>query len=42
LTIESYLLNSIFTHRSARYALEGVLNGFVLPNDDGAALELTA
>ena len=28
LTIESYLLNSIFTHRSARYALEGVLNGF--------------
>ena len=28
LTIESYLLNSIFTHRSARYALEGVLQGF--------------
>jgi prepilin-type N-terminal cleavage/methylation domain-containing protein/prepilin-type processing-associated H-X9-DG protein len=28
LTIESYLLNSIFTHRSARYALEGVLRGF--------------
>ena len=28
LTIESYLLNSIFTHRSARYALEGVLPGF--------------
>lgn len=28
LTIESYLLNSIFTHRSARYALEGVLDGF--------------
>ncbi|MDB6037154.1 MAG: prepilin-type N-terminal cleavage/methylation domain [Verrucomicrobiales bacterium] len=28
LTIESYLLNSIFTHRSARYALEGVLKGF--------------
>jgi prepilin-type N-terminal cleavage/methylation domain-containing protein/prepilin-type processing-associated H-X9-DG protein len=28
LTVESYLLNSIFTHRSARYALEGVLNGF--------------
>src|SRR5437016_2654733 len=27
LTIESYLLNSIFTHKSARYALEGVLNG---------------
>jgi prepilin-type N-terminal cleavage/methylation domain-containing protein/prepilin-type processing-associated H-X9-DG protein len=28
LTLESYLLNSIFTHRSARYALEGVLSGF--------------
>jgi prepilin-type processing-associated H-X9-DG protein len=28
LTIESYLLNSIYTHKSARYALEGVLNGF--------------
>jgi prepilin-type N-terminal cleavage/methylation domain-containing protein/prepilin-type processing-associated H-X9-DG protein len=28
LTLESYLLNSIFTHRSARYALEGVLPGF--------------
>jgi prepilin-type N-terminal cleavage/methylation domain-containing protein/prepilin-type processing-associated H-X9-DG protein len=28
LTIQSYLLNSIFTHRSARYALEGVLYGF--------------
>jgi prepilin-type N-terminal cleavage/methylation domain-containing protein/prepilin-type processing-associated H-X9-DG protein len=28
LTIESYLLNSIFTHRSARYAVEGVLHGF--------------
>jgi prepilin-type processing-associated H-X9-DG protein len=28
LPIESYLLNSIFTHRSARYALEGVLSGF--------------
>jgi prepilin-type processing-associated H-X9-DG protein len=28
LTIESYLLNSIFTHRSARYALERVLPGF--------------
>ena len=28
LTIESYLLNSIFTHKSARYAIEGVLNGF--------------
>jgi prepilin-type N-terminal cleavage/methylation domain-containing protein len=28
LTVESYLLNSVFTHRSARYALEGVLQGF--------------
>ena len=28
LAIESYLLDSIFTHKSARYALEGVLNGF--------------
>ncbi len=28
LTIESYLINSIFTHRSARYAVEGVLPGF--------------
>jgi prepilin-type N-terminal cleavage/methylation domain-containing protein/prepilin-type processing-associated H-X9-DG protein len=28
LTLQSYLLNSIFTHRSARYALEGVLPGF--------------
>jgi prepilin-type N-terminal cleavage/methylation domain-containing protein/prepilin-type processing-associated H-X9-DG protein len=28
LTLESYLLNSIFTHKSARYALEGALNGF--------------
>lgn len=28
LTIQSYLLNSIFTHKSARYALEGVLDGF--------------
>jgi hypothetical protein len=28
LTIESYLLNSVFTHKSARYALEGTLNGF--------------
>jgi prepilin-type N-terminal cleavage/methylation domain-containing protein/prepilin-type processing-associated H-X9-DG protein len=28
LTIESYLLNSIFTHKSARYAIEGALNGF--------------
>jgi prepilin-type N-terminal cleavage/methylation domain-containing protein/prepilin-type processing-associated H-X9-DG protein len=28
LTIESYLLNSIYTHKSARYAVEGVLSGF--------------
>jgi prepilin-type N-terminal cleavage/methylation domain-containing protein/prepilin-type processing-associated H-X9-DG protein len=28
LNVQSYLLNSIFTHRSARYALEGALNGF--------------
>src|SRR4029077_5581272 len=28
LTIESYLLNSIFTHKSARYALESILYGF--------------
>jgi prepilin-type N-terminal cleavage/methylation domain-containing protein/prepilin-type processing-associated H-X9-DG protein len=28
LTIQSYLLNSIFSHKSARYALEGVLSGF--------------
>jgi len=28
LTITSYLLNSIFTHRACRYAMEGALNGF--------------
>jgi prepilin-type N-terminal cleavage/methylation domain-containing protein/prepilin-type processing-associated H-X9-DG protein len=28
LTIESYLLNSVFTHKSARYALDGSLYGF--------------
>jgi prepilin-type N-terminal cleavage/methylation domain-containing protein/prepilin-type processing-associated H-X9-DG protein len=28
LTIESYLLDSIFTHKSARYAAEGALSGF--------------
>lgn len=28
LAVESYLLDSIFTHKSARYALEGVLIGF--------------
>jgi prepilin-type N-terminal cleavage/methylation domain-containing protein/prepilin-type processing-associated H-X9-DG protein len=39
LTIQSYLINSIFTHKSCRYAMEGVLPGFatdpviaVLPN----------
>lgn len=33
LTLVSYLLDSVFTHRSARYALEGVLKGFA---HDGA------
>ena len=28
LTTESYVLDSIFTHKSARYAVEGVLYGF--------------
>jgi prepilin-type processing-associated H-X9-DG protein len=28
LTIESYVLDSIFTHKSAQYAVQGVLNGF--------------
>jgi prepilin-type N-terminal cleavage/methylation domain-containing protein/prepilin-type processing-associated H-X9-DG protein len=28
LNLQSYLLNSIFTHRSARYAVKGVLPGF--------------
>ncbi len=28
LTTQSYLLNSIFTHKSARYAVEGALYGF--------------
>ena len=28
LTTQSYLLNAIFTHKSARYAVEGVLHGF--------------
>src|SRR5438105_2373204 len=32
LTIESYLLDSIFTHKSARYAVEGVLYGFATDN----------
>ncbi len=30
LTITSYLLDSVFTHRSARYAVEGALHGFVI------------
>jgi len=28
LSMESYLLDSVFTHRSAQYAVQGVLNGF--------------
>lgn len=36
LSIESYLLNSIFTHKSARYALEGALNGFATETALGA------
>ncbi|MBS1715871.1 MAG: prepilin-type N-terminal cleavage/methylation domain-containing protein [Armatimonadetes bacterium] len=28
LTMWSYLLNSVFTHKSCRYALEGVISGF--------------
>lgn len=28
LTLQSYLLNSIFTHKCARYAVEGALSGF--------------
>lgn len=28
LTMESYLLNSVYTHKSARYAVEGTLFGF--------------
>ncbi len=28
LTLQSYSINSIFTHKSARYAVEGVLHGF--------------
>ncbi|MCC7290498.1 MAG: prepilin-type N-terminal cleavage/methylation domain-containing protein [Phycisphaerales bacterium] len=30
LTITSYLLDSVFTHRSARYAVEGALHGFAI------------
>ncbi|MBX7133103.1 MAG: prepilin-type N-terminal cleavage/methylation domain-containing protein [Fimbriimonadaceae bacterium] len=33
LTMWSYLLNSIFTHKSCRYALEGVLPGFATESD---------
>ncbi len=29
LTIQSYLLNSVLSHKSARYALEGALHGFL-------------
>ena len=36
LSIESYLLDSIFTHKSARYALEGALNGFATEATMGA------
>jgi prepilin-type N-terminal cleavage/methylation domain-containing protein/prepilin-type processing-associated H-X9-DG protein len=32
LTIESYLLDSIYTHKSARYAIEGALSGFATDN----------
>ena len=36
LAIESYVLDSIFTHKSARYALEGALNGFATETALGA------
>ncbi|MBL8878570.1 MAG: prepilin-type N-terminal cleavage/methylation domain-containing protein [Phycisphaerales bacterium] len=29
LTLQSFMLNSVFTHKSARYALEGALYGFL-------------
>src|SRR5207249_11108186 len=32
LNIQSYLLNSIFTHKCARYAVEGILFGFATDN----------
>jgi len=32
LTMQSYLLDSIFTHKSARYAVEGALSGFAAEN----------
>ena len=37
LTIESYLLNSVFTHKSARYAVEHALSGFAT---DAASLNI--
>ena len=33
LTIESYALDSVFTHKSARYALEGALYGFATDSE---------
>jgi len=36
LSVENYLLNSIFTHKSARYALEGALYGFATETALGA------
>ena len=36
LSIENYLLDSIFTHKSARYALEGALSGFATESALGA------
>ena len=36
LSIESYVLDSIFTHKSARYALEGALYGFATETALGA------
>jgi prepilin-type processing-associated H-X9-DG protein len=32
LAMQSYSLNSVFTHKSARYALEGLLDGFATEN----------
>jgi prepilin-type N-terminal cleavage/methylation domain-containing protein/prepilin-type processing-associated H-X9-DG protein len=39
LTIESYLLNSIFTHKCARYAVEGALYGFATDDAISALAE---
>lgn len=36
LNIQSYLLNSIFTHKSCRYAVEGALSGFATDAAVGA------